>query len=359
GDILLHHPYDSFDPVMQFLEQAAEDPHVHAIKQTLYRTSGNSPIVRALTQAAENGKQVAALIELKARFDEENNIHWARTLERVGAHVVYGFPGLKVHAKVILVVRDEPEGIRRYVHFGTGNYNEKTARTYTDLSLFTCRPELGNDVTHLFNRLTGFSKTSVYDKLLVAPTTMREGFTALIRREAEHARAGRPSGIVAKLNALSDAKMVQELYAASQAGVPIELIIRGMCELRPGIAGVSETIRVRSVVGRFLEHSRVVMFVNGGNREVFVGSADWMGRNLDRRVETVVPVLDPALAETICDDVLSVLLQDNRKTRWLCSDGSYVRRKPHNGQAEFCAQEALLAKLAQPEVAIELAEPRA
>ncbi|MBC5811512.1 MAG: polyphosphate kinase 1 [Candidatus Eremiobacteraeota bacterium] len=359
GDILLHHPYDSFDPVMQFLEQAAEDPHVLAIKQTLYRTSGNSPIVRALTQAAENGKQVAALIELKARFDEENNIHWARTLERVGAHVVYGFPGLKVHAKVILVVRDEPEGIRRYVHFGTGNYNEKTARTYTDLSLFTCRPELGNDVTHLFNRLTGFSKTSVYDKLLVAPTTMREGFTALIRREAEHARAGRPSGIVAKLNALSDAKMVQELYAASQAGVPIELIIRGMCELRPGIAGVSETIRVRSVVGRFLEHSRVVMFVNGGNREVFVGSADWMGRNLDRRVETVVPVLDPALAETICDDVLSVLLQDNRKTRWLCSDGSYVRRKPHNGQAEFCAQEALLAKLAQPEVAIELAEPRA
>jgi len=342
GDLLLHHPYDSFDPVVQFVQQAAEDPQVLAIKQTLYRTSGTSPIIQALIAAAENGKQVAALIELKARFDEENNIHWARNLERVGAHVVYGFPGLKVHAKVILVVRDEPEGIRRYVHFGTGNYNEKTARIYTDLSLFTCRPELGADVSHLFNRLTGFSKGTQYEQLLVAPTSLREGFIGLIRREAEHARAGRPSGIVAKLNAISDAVMVQELYKASQAGVPIELIVRGMSELRPGIPGVSETIRVRSVVGRFLEHSRVFMFANGGRREVFLGSADWMGRNLDRRVETIVPVLDPALRETICNDVLAPLLADNSKTRWLRSDGSYARRKPGHVEPLFCAQEALL-----------------
>ncbi|MBD5654167.1 MAG: polyphosphate kinase 1, partial [Candidatus Eremiobacteraeota bacterium] len=263
GDLLLHHPYDSFDPVVQFIKQAANDRQVLAIKQTLYRTSGDSPVVNALVEAAENGKQVAALIELKARFDEENNIHWARNLERVGAHVVYGFPAMKVHAKVILVVRDEPDGIRRYVHFGTGNYNDKTAKVYTDLSLFTCRPELGADVTHLFNRLTGFSKTTKYEKLLVAPTTMRAGFFELIERETEHARAGRPSGIVAKLNAISDARIVRALYAASQAGVPIELIVRGMCELRPGIPGVSETIRVRSIVGRFLEHSRIFCFANG------------------------------------------------------------------------------------------------
>jgi polyphosphate kinase len=342
GDILLHHPYESFDPVVQFLKAASADPDVLAIKQTLYRTSGNSPIVAALVEAAENGKQVAALIELKARFDEENNIHWARNLERVGAHVVYGFPGMKVHAKVILVVRNEPEGIRRYVHFGTGNYNDKTAKIYTDLSLFTCRPELGEDVTHLFNRLTGFSKTTKYGKLLVAPTTMRAGFVGLIEREAEHARAGRPSGIVAKLNAISDARMVQSLYAASQAGVPIELIVRGMCELRPGIPGVSETIRVRSIVGRFLEHSRIFCFTNGGDREVYIGSADWMGRNLDRRVETIVPVLDPVLRETICTGVLDVLERDNCKTRWLRSDGTYVRRVVKEGEPIFCAQTALL-----------------
>jgi polyphosphate kinase len=342
GDILLHHPYESFDPVVQFLKAAAADPDVLAIKQTLYRTSGNSPIVAALVEAAENGKQVAALIELKARFDEENNIHWARNLERVGAHVVYGFPAMKVHAKVILVVRNEPEGIRRYVHFGTGNYNDKTAKIYTDLSLFTCRPELGEDVTHLFNRLTGFSKTTKYGKLLVAPTTMRAGFVGLIEREAEHARAGRPSGIVAKLNAISDARMVQSLYAASQAGVPIELIVRGMCELRPGIPGVSETIRVRSIVGRFLEHSRMFCFANDGNREVYIGSADWMGRNLDRRVETIVPVLDPVLREAICTGVLDVLERDNCKTRWLRPDGSYVRRAVEEGEPTFCAQTALL-----------------
>jgi polyphosphate kinase len=342
GDLLLHHPYESFDPVVQFVKQAATDPHVLAIKQTLYRTSGDSPVVNALVEAAENGKQVAALIELKARFDEENNIHWARNLERVGAHVVYGFPGMKVHAKVILIVRDEPDGIRRYVHFGTGNYNDKTAKIYTDLSLFTCRPELGADVTHLFNRLTGFSKTTRYDKLLVAPTSLRSGFTELIDREAEHARAGRPSGIVAKLNAISDARIVQALYRASQAGVPIELFVRGMCELRPGIPGVSDTIRVRSIVGRFLEHSRIFCFTNAGAREVYMGSADWMGRNLDRRVETIVPVLDPAIAEYICSGILDAMERDNCKTRWLRSSGSYIRRTRGENEPLFCAQTELL-----------------
>ena len=342
GDILLQHPYESFDPVVQFVKAAANDPHVLAIKQTLYRTSGDSPIVNALVEAAENGKQVAALIELKARFDEENNIHWARNLERVGAHVVYGFPGLKVHAKVILVVRDEPDGIRRYIHFGTGNYNDKTAKVYTDLSLFTCRPELGADVTHLFNRLTGFSKTTQYKELLVAPTTLRAGFVDLIEREIENARAGRPSGIVAKLNAISDKRMVQALYRASQAGVPIELIVRGMCELRPGIPGVSDTIRVRSIVGRFLEHSRIFAFENGGSREIYMGSADWMGRNLDRRVETIVPVLDPMLREYLWGGILDMLLRDNVNTRFLRSDGTYVRRVPEDGEAIFSAHSALL-----------------
>ncbi len=342
GDLLLHHPYDSFDPVVQFVKQAAADPQVLAIKQTLYRTSGNSPIVGTLVEAVENGKQVAALIELKARFDEENNILWARNLERVGAHVVYGLPGLKVHAKVILVVRDEPDGIRRYMHFGTGNYNDKTAKTYTDLSLFTCRPELGADVTHLFNRLTGFSKATKYEKLLVAPTTLRSGFVELIERETENATAGRPSGIVAKLNAISDRRTVQSLYRASQAGVPIELIVRGMCELRPGVPGVSETIRVRSIVGRFLEHSRIFAFTNDGDVEVYIGSADWMGRNLDRRVETIVPVLDPGIRDAIVHGILDVMQRDNCKTRWLRADGSYVRRVPENGETGFNAQEALI-----------------
>jgi polyphosphate kinase len=246
-----------------------------------------------------------------------------------------------VHAKVILVVRDEPDGIRRYMHFGTGNYNDKTAKIYTDLSLFTCNAELGADVTHLFNRLTGFSKANRYNRLLVAPTNMRQGFYDLIDREAEHARAGRPAGITAKFNAISDARMVQALYAASQAGVKIDLFVRGMCELRPGLPGVSETIRVRSIVGRFLEHSRIFSFVNGGENEIYIGSADWMGRNLDRRVETIVPVLDPTLREEVTG-MLDVLDRDNAKTRWLHSDGTYSRRKPEEGEARFCAHEALL-----------------
>src|SRR5271165_6256354 len=340
GDILLVHPYESFDPVVQFVRQAAADPHVLAIKQTLYRTTGTSPVVQALVDAAEAGKQVAALIELKARFDEENNIHWARNLEHVGAHVVYGFPGLKVHCKVILIVRDEPDGIRRYVHIGTGNYNDKTAKIYTDLSLFTCRPELGADATHLFNRLTGFAKDVRYEELLVAPTTLRTGFVELIEREAEHARAGRPAGIIGKLNAISDVGLVQTLYRASQAGVPIDLIVRGQCELRPGIPGVSETITVRSIVGRFLEHSRIYVFENGGEREIYIGSADWMGRNLDRRVETIVPVLDPAIGDRILE-IIEVLRSDNTKTRWLRSDGTYTRRHPEDGEPLVCAQEVL------------------
>ncbi len=345
GDVLLHHPYESFDPVVQFVRQASIDPNVLAIKQTLYRTSGgSSPVVSALLEAAESGKQVAALIELKARFDEENNIHWARTLERVGAHVVYGFAGLKTHAKVTLVVRNEPDGIRRYMHFGTGNYNDKTARVYTDLSLFTCRADLGTDATQLFNALTGFSKTDRYEQLMVAPIGLRTGFEELIDRETEHAKAGRPSGIIAKLNAISDAGIVQRLYTASRAGVPIELIVRGMCVLRPGVPGVSETIRVRSIVGRFLEHSRMFVFANGGEREVFIGSADWMGRNLDRRVETVVPVLDPVIGETICSDILDLLLADNVKTRCLLPDGSYERRGILPGEQRIDAQQTFLKR---------------
>ncbi len=344
GDVLLHHPYESFDPVVQFVQQAANDPDVLAIKQTLYRTSGNSPVVAALIEAAENGTQVAALIELKARFDEENNIHWARTLERVGAHVVYGLPNLKTHAKVTLIVRNEPDGIRRYMHFGTGNYNDKTARIYTDLSLFTCRADLGSDATQLFNALTGFSKADTYEQLMVAPTSLRSGFEELIDRETEHARAGRPCGIVAKLNAISDAGIVQRLYAASRAGVPIDLVVRGMCVLRPGIPGVSETIRVRSIVGRFLEHSRMYVFTNGGEREVYIGSADLMGRNLDRRVETVVPVLDPVLGDVICTDILDVTLADNVKARVLRPDGSYERRGVLPGESRIEAQQVFLKR---------------
>jgi polyphosphate kinase len=344
ADILLHHPYESFDPIVQFVRQAAEDERVLAIKTTLYRTSGkNSPIVAALLDAAENEKQVAVLIELKARFDEENNIDWARRLERAGVHVVYGFAGLKTHAKVTLVVREEDDGIRRYMHFGTGNYNEKTARLYTDLSLFTCRPELGGDVSQLFNALTGFARITDYEDLLVAPVNLRRELTELIERETEHARAGRPSGIRAKLNAITDGEMVRALYRASQAGVPIDLFVRGMCVIRPGVAGVSETIRVRSIVGRFLEHSRVYAFENGGDREIFVGSADWMGRNLDRRVETIVPVLDPLLAETIYGQIMAIIAADNVKARELQPDGTYRRLRP-DGKMPVNAQQVFLTQ---------------
>jgi polyphosphate kinase len=334
-DILVHHPYESFGmSVERFLETAAQDDQVMAIKLTLYRTSGDTAIVRALTEAAQRGKQVAVLVELQARFDEVNNITWARTLENFGVHVAYGLPGLKTHAKVALVVRREPDGIRRYVHIGTGNYNSKTARTYTDFGLFTCKPDIGTDVSELFNLLTGFSRQKTYRRLLVAPANMRERFLSLIRREAEHARAGESSRIVAKMNALVDAEIIAELYAASRAGVEIDLIVRGICCLRPAVEGVSDRIRVISIVGRFLEHSRLFYFANGGKGEYYIGSADWMPRNMDRRVEAVVPVEDPGQHERL-RTLLETCLTDNRQAWDLDADGRYKQRTPGvDGEAE-------------------------
>ncbi len=324
-DILLHHPYDSFAPVVEFLRAAASDPHVLAIKQTLYRVGPDSPIVKVLMEAAERGKQVAVLVELKARFDEENNIQWARRLEQAGVHVVYGLLGLKTHSKIALVVRQENNVLRRYVHLGTGNYNPVTARIYTDLGLLTCDPDFGADASELFNFLTGYSRQSTYRKLLVAPINLRERFIEMIRREVAHHEAGRKAGIIAKFNSLTDTSIIEELYAASRAGVPIDLIIRGICCLRPGVDGHSETIRVGSIVGRFLEHSRAYCFVNGGEEEIYVGSADWMSRNLDRRVEVIFPLRDERIRERVRREVLSVPLADHDKMRWLQPDGTYLR----------------------------------
>ncbi len=325
GDILVHHPYESFARTVQrFVEQAADDPDVLAIKQTLYRTSGDSPIVQALIRAAEQGKQVVVLVELKARFDEEANIGWARALEQAGAHVVYGLVGLKTHSKTMLVVRREGRGLRRYVHIGTGNYNTKTARIYVDLGLLTCRSELGADVTDLFNFLTGLSRQRSFRRILVAPFGLREGVLARIEREIEHQAAGRGGRIVMKLNAIVDPAIIRALYRASQAGVQVDLLVRGICSLRPGLPGVSETIRVRSVVGRFLEHSRIFYFRNGGEEEFSIGSADMMERNLDRRVEAVTPVDDPALQERL-RDVLDVMLRDDRRAWDLGADGVWRR----------------------------------
>jgi polyphosphate kinase len=326
-DVLVHHPFESFTAtVEQFLEAASRDDHVLAIKLTLYRTSGDTAIVRALTEAAQRGKQVAVLVELQARFDEANNITWARTLENFGVHVAYGLPGLKTHAKVALVVRREVDGIRRYVHIGTGNYNSKTARTYTDMGLFTASPSIGADLSDLFNSLTGFSRQRMYRKLLVAPGNMRERFIELIANEAAAAREGKPARIIAKMNALVDAGIIQALYDASQAGVDIALIVRGICCLRPGMPGISERIRVVSIVGRFLEHSRLFYFSNteGG---YFIGSADWMPRNLDRRVEAVTPVEDRSLHARL-RAVLETSLADNRQAWDLRPDGTYVQRSP-------------------------------
>jgi len=323
GDLLLHHPYDSFDPVVQFLKQAASDPHVLAIKQTLYRTSGNSPIVGALVEAVENGKQVATLIELKARFDEENNIGWARALESEGVHVVYGLMGLKTHSKISLVVRREPDGVRRYVHLSTGNYNASTARIYTDLGLLTAREDIAADATELFNRLTGFAFNTSYRKLLIAPEHLRGQMSALIERETNHARAGHAARLIFKMNALVDPQMIRLLYEASMAGVQIDLMVRAICCLRPGVPGVSETIRVHALIGRFLEHSRVYVFGNNGEPEIYLGSADLMPRNLDRRVEIVFPVEAHALKTRIMDEVLDIELSDNYKAMVLQSDGTY------------------------------------
>ncbi|HUF27956.1 MAG TPA: polyphosphate kinase 1 [Gemmatimonadaceae bacterium] len=327
-DILVHHPYDSFGATVErFVAEAAEDDNVLAIKLTLYRTSGDTPIVRALTRAAERGKQVAVLVELKARFDETNNITWARTLENYGVHVAYGMPVLKTHAKTAMVVRREPDGIRRYVHVGTGNYNSKTARVYTDIGLFTASPSIGADVSDLFNMLTGFSRQRLYRKLLVAPANMRVRFLELITREGDHARAGRPSRIVAKMNSLVDAETIGALYEASRAGVEIDLIVRGICCLRPGVPDVSERIRVRSIIGRFLEHSRLWYFGNGGQEEYYIGSADWMPRNFDRRVEAVVPVEDVALHGRL-RRLLGTGLADDRQAWELDAEGGWRQLSP-------------------------------
>ncbi|MGL6282904.1 MAG: polyphosphate kinase 1 [Microcoleaceae cyanobacterium] len=341
-DILVHHPYQSFSrTVQQFITQASEDPDVLAIKMTLYRTSGDSPIINALINAAENGKQVAVLVELKARFDEENNINWAKKLEEVGVHVVYGLVGLKTHTKIVMVVKREEGKIRRYVHIGTGNYNPKTARLYTDLGLFSCREELGRDLTDLFNFLTGYSRQKEYRQLLVAPVNMRDRFLSLIKREQENAEKGLPGRIVAKMNALVDEKIIMALYAASQAGVKVDLIIRGICCLRPGVSGLSENIRVISIIGRYLEHSRIFYFYNQGEEEVFIGSADWMPRNLKRRVEAITPIQDPDLLKDI-EEVLGIMLSDNRQAWELQSDGSYQQRQPGIDSPELGSQQVLM-----------------
>jgi polyphosphate kinase len=341
-DLLVHHPYESFAAsVQRFITIAAHDPQVLAIKMTLYRTSGDSPIVKALIAAAENGKQVAALIELKARFDEENNILWARRLEKVGVHVVYGVPGLKTHAKTLMVVRREAGKIIRYVHLGTGNYNPKTARLYEDLGLFSCRPDLGADLTELFNFLTGYSRQRDYRKLLVAPVSLRERLLVLIAREAKLAQSGQPGRIIVKMNAITDTELIVALYQASQAGVKIDLIIRGMCCLRPGVARVSENIRVISVIGRFLEHSRIFYFENAGEPEIFIGSADWRGRNLDRRVEVVTPIEDPGIKAKL-REILEIMLLDNRQAWELQPDGTYKQFQPLEGEPERMSQKLLM-----------------
>lgn len=341
-DILLHHPYESFDPVVNFVRMAASDPDVLAIKQTLYRVSSNPPIIASLAQAAENGKQVSVLVELKARFDEENNIVWARKLEKAGCHVIYGLVGLKTHSKITLVVRKEEDGIRRYVHLGTGNYNDSTAKLYTDMGMFTCKPRYGEDATAVFNMLSGYSEPLAWNKLSLAPLWLRDKFLSLINREREHAANGRSARIIAKMNSLCDPGIIEALYDASAAGVEIDLIVRGICCLRAGIPGLSENIRVRSIVGTFLEHSRIFYFSNNGSPEYYMGSADWMPRNLDKRVEILFPVEDPVLQEEI-RNILDIQLADTKKAHLLMPDGTYVKvdqrgKTPLNSQMYFCDQ---------------------
>lgn len=338
-DRLLHHPYDSYDAVTGFINQAVEDPDVVAIKICLYRTGPDSPIPPALIRASEQGKQVTALIELKARFDEEHNIEWARKLDEAGVHVVYGILGLKTHSKLTLVVRREGEELKRYVHIASGNYNPTTSCTYTDLGMFTVDDAIGRDATEFFNYLTGFSQQSEYRKLMVAPVNLRDKFNALLDREIEHRRAGRPAHIIAKFNRLADLQMIEKLYEVSRAGVKVDLIVRGICMLRPGIPGLSDNIRVRSVVGRFLEHSRVFWFANGGDDELYIGSADWMTRNLKHRIEVVAPVTDPSARHFLRDVLLEAYLRDNTKARELQPDGRYVPitngNEPFNSQIYF------------------------
>ncbi len=340
-DVLVHHPYESFNCVVDFIERAADDPQVLAIKQTLYRTSGGSPIISALARAAQNGKQVTALVELKARYDEENNIVWARELEQAGVHVVYGVVGLKTHCKAALVVRREADGIRRYVHLSTGNYNPPTARIYTDLGLFTASPEFGEDVSAMFNLLTGYSQRRDWLKLRVAPVGLREQVIELIEREQRHAKEGRRARIIVKMNALVETSVIDALYRASQGGVQIDLVIRGICCLRAGVPGVSERIRVTSIVDRFLEHSRVFYFENAGAPEVFLASADWMPRNFFRRVEVMFPIEDPKLKSRIVENILPTVLADNVKARVQLPDGSYERVKAPESEPAVRSQVVL------------------
>ncbi len=341
-DILLHHPYETFDPVVDFVKKAAVDPQVLAIKQTLYRVSGHSPIVAALAQAAENGKQVTVLVELKARFDEENNIIWAKMLEKAGCHVIYGLVGLKTHSKITLVVRREEDGIRRYVHLGTGNYNDSTAKLYTDCGILTCSEAIGEDATAAFNMLSGYSEPKNWNRLSLAPIWLRRRFLFLIHREEEHARDGKPARIIAKMNSLCDREIIAALYAASAAGVQIDLIVRGICCLKTGIPGVSENIRVRSIVGEFLEHARIFYFQNDTQPDLYMSSADWMPRNLDRRVEILFPVESPALQEQVMH-ILEVQLSDTVKARVLHENNEY-ERVDRRGKAALCAQEIFCAE---------------
>jgi polyphosphate kinase len=338
NDVLLHHPYNAYSVVTDFIKAAAHDPDVVAIKMCLYRTGKNSPIPELLVEASQRGKQVTALVELKARFDEENNIEWAKQLEESGVHVIYGMVGLKTHCKLTLVVRTESDNLRPYVHIATGNYNPITSGFYTDLGLFTVDEEIGADAIELFNYLTGFSRQKEYRRLLVAPVNMRNSMLALIRRETAHARQGRPARIIVKINRLADTEIIRALYEASQAGVQTDLIVRSICMLRPNVPGLSETINVRSIVGRFLEHSRIFYFANGDDEEVYVGSSDWMPRNFDRRVEVVTPVHDPHLKRYLKDVVLAAYLRDNVKARRLLPDGAYERLRPSSGETGFDSQ---------------------
>jgi polyphosphate kinase len=342
NDLLVHHPYESFSAsVEEFIAQAASDAHVLAIKMTLYRSCGDAEIFQSLIAAAQSGKQVTVVVELKARFDEENNITWAQKLEKSGIHVVYGLFGLKTHTKIVLVVRREGANIRRYVHIGTGNYNPQTANLYTDLGLFSCRADLGADVTDLFNYLTGYAYQPCYRKLLVSPVNMRDRIIALIRREIEHCKNGKTGRIIAKMNSLLDPQIITSLYAASQAGVEINLIVRGICCLRPGVAEISENIQVISIIGRFLEHSRIFHFHNNRQDEVYIGSADWMPSNLDSRVEAVTPIEDPQISQTL-QDILEIMLADNRQAWDLQSDGSYIQRHPRKHEPERSSQKILM-----------------
>jgi len=345
GNILLHHPYDSFTPVIEFLRAAARDPNVLAIKQTLYRAGSNSPVVQTLLEARRDyGKQVAVLVELKARFDEESNIGWARVLEAEGVHVTYGLMGLKTHSKIALVVRREGTKIRRYIHLGTGNYNAVTAQLYEDLGMFTCDEEIGADATDVFNYLTGYSTKTDYRKLCVAPVNLRSKLESLIRREIEHGKQGRFAHLIFKMNALVDKSMIRLLYRASQAGVKVDLFVRGICCMRPGIEGLSDNIRVISILGRFLEHSRIYYFHNAGEDEIYMGSADLMPRNINRRVEIVFPIEDPNMVRHIRDEILETYLSDNVKSRLMQADGSYIRSQPEPDQPAFNSQEAFLKR---------------